>query len=154
MRKFLWPLQRLLHVTEQRERAMRLEVLAAVQQAAIVKRQILRRQAVLRDLLAGLSRDPIERRIPRQEVFMNHVRSEERVLAGLQKELDELQRRREQVTAELMKIRSSRKSLERLRAEALRKYRQEQARWEQKQFDESAQLAFVAKAAEARLAVR
>jgi hypothetical protein len=61
MRKFLWPLQRLLHVTEQRERAMRLEVLAVVQQAAVVKRQILRRQAVLRDLLAGLSLDAIER---------------------------------------------------------------------------------------------
>jgi flagellar biosynthesis chaperone FliJ len=51
-----------------------------------------------------------------------------------------------------MQLRASRKALERLRAEELRKYLREQERSEQKQLDESAQVAFAAKAAGWRLA--
>jgi hypothetical protein len=61
--------------------------------------------------------------------------------------MEELQKLRERLTAELMRLRASRKSLERLRAEALQKYLRRQERMEQKQLDESAQVAFVAKAA-------
>lgn len=147
MNKFIWPLQRLLHVTEQRERAKRLEVMATVQQASLVKRQIERRQALLRNLLAELSQHSLLQRIPLQEVFLTHCPWEERAIASLRRELEELLKVREQLAAELMGLRGSRKSLERLRAEALRKYLREQERMEQRQLDESAQLAFVAKAA-------
>lgn len=147
MNQFVWPLQRLLHVTEQRERAKRLEVVGAIQQASLVKRQIERRQALLRKLLAELSQHSLLQRIPLQEVFLKHCPWEEKVIAALRRELEELQKLREQLTAQLMGLRASRKSLERLRAEALQEYRRGQSRMEQKQLDESAQVAFVAKAA-------
>jgi len=147
MNRFVWPLQRLLHVTEQRERAKRLEVVAAIQQASLVKRQIERREALLRVLLAELSQHSLLQRIPLQEVFLKHCPWEEKRLASLRRELEDLQKLRERLTAELMGLRASRKSLERLRAKALQEYLRAQERMEQKQLDESAQVAFVAKAA-------
>jgi flagellar biosynthesis chaperone FliJ len=152
MKRFEWPLQRLLNVTEQRERAKRLEVVSAVQQAALVNKQIERRQALLRDLLAELSQKSLFQRIPLQEVFLTHCPWEEKAIAALRREREELQKLRERLTAELMRLRASRKSLERLRAEALRDYLREQSRMEQKQLDESAQIAFVAQAAGWRVA--
>jgi flagellar biosynthesis chaperone FliJ len=152
MKKFVWPLQRLLDVTEQRERAKRLEVMAAIQQAAQVRRQIERRQAMLRNLLAEMSQRSLIERIPLQQVFLTHCPWEEKIIASLRRELEDLQKLRERLTAELMRLRTSRKSLERLRAEALGGYLREQARAEQKQLDESAQVAYVAKAAGWRVA--
>ena len=52
MKRFTWPLQRLLEVTVQRERALQAELLALSRQVASLRQRILRRQAVLRGLLA------------------------------------------------------------------------------------------------------
>jgi len=145
MKKFQWPLERLLRVTEQRERAMRLEAVSLQQQAAILRRQAQRRQALLRTLLEELGSQPVEERIARQEVFMRHSRTEERAIANLLKQVKDLERRREEVLAELMRLRTSRKSLERLREEAFREYQRGVAHEEQKQLDESAGLAYVAR---------
>ena len=50
MKKFQWPLRRLLDVTTQRERALRMDLFRLSQKIADVHRRIFRRRAALRDL--------------------------------------------------------------------------------------------------------
>ena len=145
MKRFKWPLRRLLDVTVQRELVLRGKVLALSQDVARAHQEIVRRQAVLKSVLDDLAGQDIERRIPRQEVFMNCSEVSKKKIRGLEKELESLRSRRAVETARFLKVKTSRETLERLRAEALGRHRAEQLKLEQKQLDESARVTFVRK---------
>ncbi|HUT61439.1 MAG TPA: hypothetical protein VNA25_26630 [Phycisphaerae bacterium] len=150
MRRFKWPLQRLLDITANREEALRRELFELSRRIAAVRREILRRRAVLRHLLSELAVQQIHRRIADQEVFMRCAEPEERLIGQFNEQLGAAERQRADKTAELMKTRSSRKTLERLREEARQNHMREQFKLEQKQFDETAHLTFARDASAAR----
>jgi flagellar export protein FliJ len=150
MKRFRWSLQRLLDVTVQRERALRAELVALSGRISRLREEILRRRAVLRTLLEELGRQDIERRIRNQEVFMTFSAAEERRIRRLNENLKELESQRAQKTAQLLKTRTSRKTLERLREEAYQRYVKEARRIEQKQLDESGNVAFARRLLAAR----
>ena len=142
MKRFTWPLQRLLDVTAQRETAAR-AALFALAHAMVALRG---RMAVLvsrrRELLDGLSRDDIERRMARQDFIMASADAMTRQERTMETELTELATRRKARMAELMRHRARRQLLEKLRERALAQWRHEQNRQEQLQLDETASIAF------------
>lgn len=140
MKRFAWPLQRLFNVTAQREQALRMDVLALTQETARRRREIISRKAQLAAQLDELGALEIGLRLQRQETVLKYAGVQRRQIETLAAKLRECEQLREQKMKELMKTRSRRKTLERLRGEALQRHLREQTRLEQMQFDESAHL--------------
>ena len=142
MKRFTWPLQRLLEVTVQRERALKAELLALSREVAGLRQRILRRQAVLRGLLGELAQQQLQERIPALQVFLQCAELDQRQIRRLQAQLKSLELQRREKTARFLKTRASRETLERRREEARQLHLREQFKIEQAQFDETAHVAF------------
>lgn len=142
MKRFRWPLQRLLDVTFQREQVLRAESSRLSGQIVSAHREIFRRQAVLRGVLADLSRRGLAERLDDQQVFMRYSRAEEAQLDRLREQLKGLQAQRSEKMAELTKAKGSRETLERLLAEALDRHEKQAIKEEQKDLDENSQVSF------------
>jgi flagellar export protein FliJ len=142
VKRFRWPLQRLLDVTERRELALRAELVALSRRIIGVRQEIVRRRAVLRTVLDELAEQPVQRRIAEQHLFMRAASVEERRIRALEVQLKDLESQRAAKTAEFLKTRSRRKTLDRLREEAYRRFLKEFRAAEQKQLDEVAVIAF------------
>jgi len=142
VKRFKWPLQRLLDVTLQRELALRAELFALSREIARLRQRIASLRAALRALLAELARRSIEERIPQQEVFMRSAGTDERKIARLREQLHDKETLRSDKTRQFLKVKASRETLERLREEARLRHRKEMERAEQKQLDESAGVSF------------
>ena len=142
MKRFHWPLERLLKVTVQRELALRSELLALMHRTMRVRQEILARTAALRSLLSDLAGKSFQDRAALQEVFMATSARTERTIAGLREHVRELTVERGKKTADLITLRKSRDTMERMREEARQEHIREQLKLEQKEFDETAQIAF------------
>ena len=142
MKRFRWPLQRLLDVTAQRERALRLELFRLSQQLAAVHQEIFRRQASLRAALSDLAGRAVEERLPEQQTVMECSAAQEAELDRLREDLRRLRETRSETVAAFTRARSSRETLERLRREAIDRWNTEARKQEQKALDESSQVAF------------
>jgi len=145
MKRFQWPLQQLLEVTIQRELVLRAELFRLARDITAVHQEIFRRKASLRAAIAQLAELDVNERLPRQQVFMWYSAVEESHLAGLRGVLADLQRQRSEKMAAFKKANRSRETLDRLREEALRRHTREALKQEQKQLDESSQVAFARK---------
>ena len=145
MKRFHWPLQRLLEVTLQRERALQMKLIALRNRIESVHQEIFRRQASLRGALDELGREVLSRRLPRQQIFMKYSDTEEARMNWLKGRLEDLQNQQAEMMDAFTRKRSMREALERLREEASQQYAREIAKQEQKQLDESSQVAFVRK---------
>jgi len=142
MRRFAWPLQRLLDVTEVRARSLRAELLGLSQEIAAVRGEIFLRRAKIRTALDDFGQLSVRERMAGQETFMRCSQAQRKRLGGLRQELDGLLGKQRAKMDELAKARSSQQTLQRLREEALLRYMSELALAEQKQLDESSQVAF------------
>jgi len=142
MKRFKWPLQRLLDVTIQQGLAMRAELFRLSRQIAAVHRELLRRQASLRSALQDFADKPIQQRMREQEVFMQCSDRQRLQLDRLREDLEGLRLERSRKIKEFKETRSSQKTLERLREESLRRHQAQAAKEEQKHLDESSQIAF------------
>ncbi len=146
MKRFKWPLQRLLDVTLQRERALRAELFALARRLARLRQEIAVVAADIRAMLAEIGKGGIDRRIARQEVFMAAVANDERRIAKLDGRLTETRAARDEKTQRFLKTKASREMLQRLAHEARVRYMKELDRLEQKETDESAVVGFVRRA--------
>lgn len=142
MRRFQWPLQRLLDVRAQQERALRPVLVRLSQEIAAVHQGIFRRQASLRGALADLAARTVEKRLPEQQEFMRLSRAEEAQLDRLREQLKVLQERRSEKMAAFSSAKSARETLERLREEAFLVHTKAMLRQGQKELDESSHFAF------------
>ncbi len=143
MKRFDWSLQRYLDVVSQREAALRAKVLAEARNALCVRRKIKRRHEALDATLRGLSAEPVESRLPRQQIAAECFGAERRAMLALGKELVQIEALHKELIARLKDIRARRKTLEKLREEALAEYVRHVSMVEQKQHDEISQMAFV-----------
>ena len=145
MKRFQWPLQRLLDVTIQQELAARAKLFALSRKIADVHRKIFHHQASLRIALDELSSQNLEKRLPEQQVFMQCSEAEEERLDKLRENLRILKKQRADQIDIFTKTKSSRETLERLREESLQRHERETIKEQQKQLDENAQTAFARK---------
>ena len=152
MRRFSWPLQRVLDVNLQRELALRSELISLMRRITHNRQEVIRRRAVLRMLLSDIGRQSMDRRIGLQEVVMGSASWEQRRTRRLEEEIDEWTAERTEKTAELVKLRKSTQTLARTREEALQEHLRDEVRQEQKQFDEVAQVSFARRMIENTLA--
>ncbi len=150
MKRFRWSLQRLLEVTVHREQALRAQLLNLSQEIVGLRQIILARQAVLRSLLAELAKEDLRKRVSKQQLFMNYVQNDQKQIRRLEQQLKELRTLRKQKNAQFLQIRSSRRTLERLRKEAKQRYLRAQLKLEQKQLDEVAHISFSGKQLDSR----
>ncbi|MCD6304044.1 MAG: hypothetical protein J7M21_03685, partial [Planctomycetes bacterium] len=137
MRRFHWPLQRLLDVTAQRERAQRAEMLSLSRQLAQLRRRVMVNDSAVRGLIAEAGRLDLAERLRRHDATAAAVDAYRRRIRRLTERLDSLEARRREQSRLLMQTRKKRQTLERLREEARQEHLREQLKIEQKQFDES-----------------
>ena len=150
MKRFKWPLQRLLEVTCQREKALRSEIFGLSRKIARGHQEIFQRQATVRAALSDLSHERFDRRMAKQRLFLDCSAGLHRAITQLKAKVKELEVSRGQTTEKLMKTRASREILERLREEARQQHIREQLKLEQKDLDEAAQVSFARKKIQAR----
>jgi flagellar export protein FliJ len=143
MKKFKWPLQRLLDVTVQREKAVRVEVLSLTRKVTATRREIFERQARVRDRLCQLDAQGGPGRLEAQAMFIRMAPAVHREIAALQNRLELLVRQQGDLRRQYVSIHRSREALERACEEALQKHRREQERIEQASLDEGAHAGFV-----------
>ncbi len=142
MKRFTWPLQRLLDITAKRESALRSAVLQLSPQIARVHQQILQQRGALADQLKKLGARGIAERLAEQMLFLDFVGAARRRIEQLSRRLDELSARRGRIRKDLVKTRESRKALEDRRETARQEHIREQSRLEQKDLDENAHISF------------
>ena len=150
MKRFKWPLQRLLDVTAQREQWLRREMLELSGRIAELRQDAARRRAVLRAALAELGALQIGRRLASQETVMACAAVKEEEIRGIRDRVEALELQRAEKKAQFLQARASRQSLEKLREQARQRYLREQARLEQKELDDRAQVTFARKVLERR----
>ncbi len=150
MRSFRWKLQRLLDVTIQRELLLRSKLLEISHNLAGVRQEIVRRMAIQRAALRRIARQEITERIRRQEMFLRYAEAEEKRIDALRERIREIESRLVETREKLLKVKSSRETLERLGEEARKSYVKEQLRRERKRLDEIANGAFARKVIAAR----
>lgn len=143
MKRFDWPLQRLLDVTARRESARRAELVSLTNAAARAQGELFARQAALRAAMDELATGSFAGRVGLQTAAMAAMPAERARRDAMKRRLAELRSRRREALDALTETRRLRRTLERLRAKAWRRWRQEADRAEQKALDESAQTAFV-----------
>jgi flagellar export protein FliJ len=142
VKRFQWRLQRVLDITEQREEALRTELLALAHRIVKVRQEIVARQTTMRMILAELAARALAERLPEQSVVLASATAEERVIRGLRAKQAELQKERAARTEQFLAFRARRRTLDRLREEARAKHLREEGKREQLEFDEGAHLAF------------
>jgi len=151
VRRFHWPLQRLLDVTIQRERSQQAEMLALSRLIAQLRQEALVHRASVRRMLVQMAAVDFPERVRRHRDFVNCSKAHERRIEQLETKLAELGRLRAERTRRLLETRKRRETLERLRAEAGAEHMRQQRRIEQGRFDESAHLSKARELIEARL---
>jgi hypothetical protein len=130
---------------------MRPELVRLSQEIAGVHRDMFARQASLRSVLSELGDLPVEKRIPRQQEFMQHSEMEKMQMDLLREKLKGLQDLRQEKISELNKLRIARETLEKLREKARQKHNMAMRKLEQKELDESSRLVFGRELADRRI---
>ncbi len=143
MKRFSWPLQRLLDVTRQRELATQSQLGLINAQIQRLGQALSRRRRMLQDLLEQLSHEGIQQRIVQQAAWMACSPGQDRRIKQILQDLDQLKAKRQQALERLAEIRKSRMSYEKIREKAHEKWKQQVGRLEQQQLDEAAAIRFV-----------
>ena len=152
MKRFHWRLQQVLDVKVQRERALRSDLLALMEQLAEARRVMLLCRAELRTMLSDLAEADITHRMLMQEAVMRSAAFAEADIASVQEKIAQFTAERKEKTIRLIQLRKSQERLEQMREEARQEHLHEQLRSEQKEFDETAQIAFARGRAAERIA--
>ncbi len=145
MKRFHWRLQKLLDVKVQQEQVLRLDLIALTQQALKLRQQIILRRSAVRGWLMEMRKWSVEQRISQQDTVIRCVTATETQIKSLEEELQVQQAKRKEKTDELMQIRTSRQTFERLGEEARREHIRQELLREQKELDDGAQTAFARK---------
>jgi flagellar export protein FliJ len=145
MKRFHWSLQRLLDLTVQREQAIRAELSELMTRIARTVSDIRQWRSFLQELLDGLDGEAFAARIDRQQVFFDYSPTIEKRIEALGRRRDQLESQRQSKIEQFREVHSSRETLERLRAEAERRHRQDQERREQREVDDRNNMAYARK---------
>jgi len=150
MKRFVWRLQRVLDVKAKQEQIKRAELFKITEKLAETRRTLLRRQRILRRIIAEIAENQPQQRLGQQEFFLKYSTATDEQIRRLKDSISELECRQKKKMTELINVRRFKESLEKLRAEVKRRFIKEQEKLEQKVLDEGATVSFVRKAEQAR----
>jgi flagellar FliJ protein len=150
MKRFVWRLQRVLDVKAKQEQIKRAELFEITEKLAETRRILLRRQRILRRIIAEIAENEPQQRLGQQEFFLKYSATTDEQIRKLKNSISELELRQTKKMTELIHVRRFKESLENLRAEVKRRFIEEQEKLEQKVLDEAATMSFVRKNEHAR----
>jgi len=142
MKRFVWRLQRVLDVKTKEEQIKRTELFRLTEQLAAKRGESLMRRRILQDLLAEIQQGPSAERLNSQEFALRRAAVDDEHIRRLQEEIEALQIRHQEKTAEVLAARRFKEGLEKLREQAREEYIREQERLEQNELDENTTMAF------------
>ncbi|MBN2133378.1 MAG: hypothetical protein JW741_28020 [Sedimentisphaerales bacterium] len=142
MKRFVWRLQRVLDVRTKQEEVKRIELFRLTEMLVGKQSELLMRQRAMQDMIERIARDASPGRLMAQEFFLRQAATNDEQMRRLRKEIAELESRQKEKTAELLTVRRSKESLERLRAETQERFIHEREKLEQKELDDRATIAF------------
>jgi len=145
VKKFIWPLQRLLDIKEKQEDFARIELVTITEQIVIVRGQIMMQKTILRGVFSELSQLDPTQRMQRQQECMDYAHVTDAKIKTLHQTLEQTKQKRKKKIEEVVKFRKFRKGLEQLRARALVEYQKQMNQAEQKQLDENITTTFARK---------
>ncbi|MHC4665753.1 MAG: flagellar FliJ family protein [Planctomycetota bacterium] len=146
MKRFVWRLQHVLDIRAKEEQTKRAELLEITEKLAETRGELLARQTILRKIISGITVEQHQKRLAEQEFFLKHSTTSDEQIKTLKDKISELELRQGEKIAEVLKVRRLKEGLEKLRAEAKRKFIREQEKLEQKELDEMAGNLFARKA--------
>jgi flagellar FliJ protein len=143
MKRFVWRLQKVLDVRKKQEEIKRIELFRLTETLAGKQSELLMRRIAMQDMIERIAGDTSPERLRAQEFFLKQAATNDEQIRELCKEIAALESRQREKTAELLTIRRSRDSLERLRAETRERFLREHEKLEQKELDDRATITFV-----------
>ena len=147
VKRFRWPLQKLLDVTERQEGVLRAELVSLAVEMEAVARQMDAGRTALSEALAGVAALSLDERLRRQAAVTAWAQQRQADLAAWQRRLEEVAAQRQEVMQRFIVHRAKRQRLEKLRDEARRTHQAAANRQEQKELEEAARAAAVSRAA-------
>ena len=142
MKRFHWPMQRLLDVTVQREKASEAELGRLAGQIRLLEGQAAGIRRRRRECLAQQALLDLPQRLESDPAVLNWAGRLDRQAAGVDEKVQALRDQRQRQMEHYMQLRRSRRTLENLRDQARQRYRHEADRHEQSLTDEAAGLGF------------
>ncbi len=145
MRRFVWRLQRVFDIKKKEEQVKRAELFELTERLTNARGALMMQQRILESIIAGISRKKTVERLSEQEFFLKYSAASNEQIKKLRNKVTELELQQSKKLAEVLKLRRFNKGLERLRAEAKKRFIAEQEKLEQKELDEGANISFTRK---------
>jgi len=145
MKRFVWRLQRVFDIRKKEEQVKRAELFALTEKLANARGELLMQQRILENIIADISKKKAIERLSEQEFFLKYSAASNEQIKKLKNKVMELELQQSKKLAEVLKLRRFNKGLEKLRAEAKKRFIAEQEKLEQKELDEGANISFTRK---------
>ena len=142
MKRFIWRLQHVLDIKAKEEQTKRIELFELTERLARTRGQLLTQQRILKDLISAIAEKEPRHRLGQQEFFLKYSTTSNERIKRLEDKLTGMESQQKSRIAELLRVRRFKEGLEKLRAEAKKRYMEEQERLEQKESDEGATISF------------
>jgi flagellar export protein FliJ len=136
VKKFIWPLQRLLDIKKKQEDFARMELVGITEQIVTIRGQIMMQKTLLRGVFSELNQLEPQQRMQRQRECMKYAHVIDAKINTLGQTLQQVEQERKKKMEAVMALRKLTKSLEQLRIKSLIRYHKELNQAEQKQLDE------------------
>ena len=143
MKQFKWRLQRVLDIRIKEEQKKTAELLKITDKLATTRGELLIKKRRLENIINSITCENPKKRLGRQEFFLTYSDASNEQLKKLKEKIYQIETQQKEKIKEVIKIRISKKGLERLRSEAKRQFIKEQDKQEQKELDERAIVSFV-----------
>jgi flagellar biosynthesis chaperone FliJ len=134
-----------LDVKTKQEQAKRTELFRLTERLAETRRALLTQQRILRNIILSITENRPKNRIGEQEFFLKYSTTSDERIKLLKNKIGELEIEQRKKINEVLKARQFKEGLERLRAEAKKRFIKEQEKLEQKQLDDGATISFARK---------
>ena len=143
MKRFVWPLQKVLDIRTKEEQKKRAELLELTRKLTKNQSALLTRQMILKEMISDINKVEIEKRLNKQEFFLRYSATIDRQIKKMHDRVEQLKSEQRAKIEDVIETRRYKEGLEKLREEAKRKFIEHQERLEQKDADEMASISFV-----------
>jgi flagellar biosynthesis chaperone FliJ len=142
MKQFVWRLQRVLDIKEKEEQVKRTELIKLTEELADTHGALLMQKRILENVISDIKKKNLIERLGEQEIFLKHSKVSDEQIKMLEGRVAELESQQREKIAEVLSVRRFREGLEKLRAEAKRRFMEKQEKLEQKELDEVVSISF------------
>jgi flagellar FliJ protein len=145
MKRFVWRLQRVLDIKTKEEQTKKTELLKITEKLAQARGRLLMQKRVLENIISDIAGKHPHKRLPEQEFFLKCSVINNKLIKTLENNVSELQSHQTKKILELLSVKRFKEGLEKLRAEAKKRFMSRQEKLEQKDLDETAAVGFARK---------